>query len=222
MKKIVNDCSKLACPLCTKIESFFYHEDKNRTYVQCQNCFLVYVPKSYYLTSIEEKKQYDLHKNSPNDINYRKFLSRLFEPMNQRLSEKSSGLDFGSGPGPTLSIMFQEMGHFMNIYDKFYACDKSVLKKNYDFVCMTEVIEHLDRPKQIISDLLFIIKKKGLLGIMTKRVIDKEHFTSWHYKNDLTHICFYSVKTFQWIAKHYDLELTIVEDDVVIYRVTCS
>jgi len=52
-------------------------------------------------------------KNSPDDPRYRAFLSRLFIPLNERIAPESCGLDFGSGPGPTLSVMFEEQGHTM-------------------------------------------------------------------------------------------------------------
>ena len=42
---------------------------------------------------------------------YRKFLSRMFKPMMERIEPDSYGLDFGSGPGPTLNLMFEEEGH---------------------------------------------------------------------------------------------------------------
>ncbi|WP_143711219.1 methyltransferase domain-containing protein [Shewanella piezotolerans] len=48
-----------------------------------------------------------------------------------------------------------------------------------------------------------LLKPGATLVVMTKRVIDKAAFTQWHYKRDLTHICFYSIETFKWIADNY-------------------
>jgi len=50
---------------------------------------------------------------------------------------------------------------------------------------------------------------------MTKRVLDKKAFSTWHYKNDPTHICFFSEATFQWTAEQLGMRLKVVEKDVV-------
>ncbi len=172
----------------------------------------------HYLSDKDEKEIYNRHENSPDDQRYRDFLSRLFIPLTKKLKPNSAGLDFGSGSGPTLSIMLEEIGHKMSIYDKYY-CDKTeVLERDYDFITSTEVIEHLKQPGLEIKRLLEILKPNGYFGIMTKFASDLDHFVSWHYKNDPTHICFYSLKTFKWIAKTYSLTFEVVGSDVIIFH----
>jgi 16S rRNA G1207 methylase RsmC len=39
-------------------------------------------------------------------------------------------LDFGCGPGPTLSILLAEQGQQVDLYDPFYHDDPSVFAKN--------------------------------------------------------------------------------------------
>ena len=68
----------------------------------------MFVPRSYHLSAADEKAQYDLHENDPNDPGYRAFLDRLAGPLDKRLAPHSHGLDFGCGPGPTLSVMLEE------------------------------------------------------------------------------------------------------------------
>lgn len=208
--------SDRACPLChLGVGEDFYTD--HRTYFRCPICQLVFVPPQFFLSRDEENAVYDQHQNSPDDQGYRDFLGRLFEPMLQRLSPHSRGLDFGSGPGPTLSLMFEESGHQMEIYDPFYAPDTTPLRKQYDFITATEVLEHLHEPRRELDQLWSCLKCKGSLGIMTKRVIDGEAFSRWHYKNDPTHVCFYSTETFAWLAGYWDATMTILEDDVVIF-----
>ena len=48
--------------------------------------------------------------------------------------------------------------------------------------------------------------------------MDARAFATWHYKNDKTHICFFSVETFQWLAKKWDALLVIDSDDVVLFQ----
>lgn len=206
------------CPLCKASQIDNFYEDKKRQYLQCNTCYLVFVPSDYHLDSKAEKAEYDLHQNSPDDLGYRKFLGRIFEPINDQLQPNSDGLDFGCGPGPTLSVMFEEAGHNMTIYDKFYATDKSVFEQTYDFITATEVVEHLTDPSTELNRLWNCLKPGGTLGIMTKLVIDKDAFANWHYKNDMTHICFFSQKTFNWLAETWQAKLTFPAKDVIILK----
>ena len=205
----------IACPLCTALAAPF-HEDRRRAYLRCGTCHLIFVPDAYHLSPAEEKSHYDLHQNSPDDQAYRGFLSRLFEPVNAGIAAGSSGLDFGSGPGPTLSVMFEEAGHRMAIYDPFYAADTSPLAIQYDFVTASEVAEHFRRPADDLARLWSCVRPGGLLGIMTKMALDREAFVRWHYTNDPTHVSFFSRETFAWLAAEWSAELTFAGQDVAL------
>ncbi len=204
-----------SCPLCRTADAGLIHQDRRRDYYRCRVCRLVFVPPIQFLSAEGEKAEYDLHRNSPDDPGYRRFLSRLFVPMQERLAPRSQGLDFGSGPGPTLSLMFAEQGHSMAIYDHYYARDASVLERQYDFITATEVVEHLHDPKQELDRLWACLKPGGWLGIMTKLARDRKAFAQWHYKNDPTHVCFFARATFEWIAEQWQASLTFVAKDVI-------
>ncbi len=122
------------------------------------------------------------------------FFEPSFHPICDRLAPESLGLDFGCGPGPTLSKMFEEAGHEVTLYDRFYADDKSVLKARYDFITTTEVVEHLHHPVEELDRLWVCLKKEGRLGIMTKLALNEAAFSKRHYKNDAAHGCFFSKK----------------------------
>ncbi len=206
----------MTCPLCTQVGAELYFEDKFRSYYQCSNCQLVFVPPEFFLPNEQEKAEYDLHQNSPDDPGYRQFLSRLFEPVKKRLAPNSRGLDFGSGPGPTLSLLFEQAGHRMTIFDPFYANDPSAFQSNYHFITATEVFEHLHVPKREIFRLWNCLHIDGILGITTKLVIDCDAFSNWHYKNDPTHVCFYSRPTFEWLAHQLSADLEFIGNDVIL------
>ncbi len=208
----------MKCPLCGGVNNSLFSSDKRRDYYRCVDCALVFVPESQRLSSEDEKKEYDKHENDPSDIGYRKFLGRLFNPLCEKLDSNSFGLDFGSGPGPTLSVMLQEVGHIMNVFDIFYANKPEVLNKTYNFITCTEVIEHLHQPDEILNSLVKILDVEGLLCFMTKMVIDQQSFAKWHYKNDMTHVCFYSKETFQWIAERYNCSVEFIDKDVIFLK----
>ena len=206
------------CPLCGLSEHRHYHSDKKRDYLQCSRCELVFTPANFYLSPEQERAEYEKHENSSADLGYRRFLSRLSAPLSNRLTSGASGLDFGCGPGPALADMMAEQGFTMENYDPFFANKPKLLSKQYDFVCATEVVEHLHQPQQVFEQLFKCLKPNGLLGIMTKRVISQAAFSRWHYKNDPTHVCFYSVASFEFIADKFKAKLSIEGDDVVIFK----
>lgn len=206
------------CPLCASDNTKPYHCDTAREYVECNLCQLIFVPTDQHLSHEDEKSQYDHHQNDPLDDGYRTFLSRLHEPMQARLAPHSMGLDFGSGPGPTLSQMFEEAGHTINLFDIYYANDASIFDEAYDFITASEVVEHLSNPAEVLEKLWRCLKSGGLLGIMTKRVTSKDAFKSWHYKNDPTHICFFSEHAFKWLGNKWGTEPEFVSADVVLFK----
>lgn len=206
------------CPLCGNRQNDFYYQDQRRRYDRCRACRLVFVPPAYYLSQAEEKTEYDRHQNQPDDPGYRQFLNRLFLPLQARLAPASQGLDFGSGPGPTLSVMLTEAGHEVTLYDPFYARQPAALTRRYDFITATEVVEHLHQPGLELDRLYRLLRPGGLLGIMTKRVIDRARFAAWHYINDPTHVCFFSRETFTWMAARWGAQLDFVARDVILIR----
>jgi len=176
----------------------------------------VFVPQQFHLSPGDEREVYDQHRNSPDDPGYRQFLSRLADPLLERLAPNSCGLDFGSGPGPTLSVMLAEQGHRMTLYDLYYAPNEEALADRYDFVTSTEVVEHLAAPGRELMRLWALLKPGGWLGIMTKLVSDQGAFGSWHYKNDPTHISFFSAETFEHLAQRWGTRAEFLGKDVIL------
>jgi len=207
-----------ACPLCFSAQSALFHRDPQRDFHRCKQCALVFVPTANHLSADDEKGYYDLHQNSPHDTGYRTFLERLYKPLLQQLKPASQGLDFGSGPGPTLSLMLEEAGHSVELYDPFYAPSQTVFTRQYDFITSTEVVEHLKAPDFELNRLWALLKPRGVLAIMTKRVIDQTAFARWHYKNDPTHIVFFSEQTFHWLGKRWQVEPVFYGADVVFFN----
>lgn len=208
----------LPCPLCESRRTMPYHRDARRDYRVCPRCTLVFVPPHQRLAPEQERSVYDQHRNAPDDMGYRRFLARLFDPLSARLAPTVEGLDFGSGPGPTLSVMFEEAGHPMRIYDPFYAPDEAALERSYDFITATEVAEHLFEPGRELARLADLLRPGGWLGLMTKRVTTLEAFAEWHYILDPTHVCFFSEASFAWLGETLGMTVEFPAADVVLMR----
>lgn len=206
------------CPLCRSENNQEFSKDPHRTYHRCLDCSLIFVPFCQFLTREAEKKRYDLHQNSADNPGYRRFLNRLFIPLEQKLSAGSSGMDFGSGPDPVLSQMFKEAGHEITLFDFFYAPDTKAFDKRYDFICACEVVEHLHDVKGELDRLWSCLKPGGKLGIMTHFFQERTPFSEWYYKNDLTHVCFFSRASFLWLAQTWNTEPHFPADDVLIMQ----
>ncbi len=206
------------CPLCRGSSSYEFFQDKTRVYQKCGICSLVFVPEAFHLSREQEKSEYDKHQNDLYDPGYRRFLTRIFEPLASKLPANARGLDFGCGPGPALAEMFKEQGFKLDVYDQFYAPNPAVLKKSFQFVCATEVLEHLRDPQGVLEQLWCLIEPGGFFAVMTKLLIDKERFASWHYKNDPTHIVFYSLDTLHYLAGAWGAELSVVANDAFIFQ----
>lgn len=212
-----------SCILCgsSGIELFYqdYSEHYAGDYYRCQNCTLIFAAPKDRPSRKDEFARYETHENNPADEGYRNFLGQLFQPLNKRLKPKSKGLDFGSGPGPTLNLMFEEAGHEMQIYDSFYDDDPSVFEETYDFITATEVVEHLFHPGKELERLWNCLRPGGYLGIMTKIAEDDAvFFADWHYRLDLTHVTFYTKDTFHWLADHWNASVDFPGDRVIIFH----
>ena len=210
--------STLACPLCEAKEADNFHRDRRRAYLRCRSCALVFVPPEYHLDRAAELAEYQLHENAVDDAGYRKFLSRLSDPLGTRLAPGARGLDFGCGPGPALAAMLVEQGFQVDLYDSFFQPDRAVFERSYDFIVATEVVEHLYQPGRELQQLWGLLRPGGWFGFMTKLVISEEAFATWHYKNDPTHVCFFSRKSWQWWADKQGCSVEFVGPDVILLQ----
>ncbi|MDX1678046.1 methyltransferase domain-containing protein [Arsukibacterium sp.] len=213
------------CPLCQAHAPAFYHRDKHRCYFRCNRCALVFADRASLLSNQAEYAQYLLHNNDVQDNGYRQFLSRLSEPLLARLatmgrSAGHTGLDFGCGPGPLLAKMLTEAGQEMQVWDPYFADVPAVLNQKYDFICCSEAIEHFVQPQYEWQLWLRLLKPAGLLAIMTKRYTTLAAFSTWHYKNDPTHVSFFHQDTFSWLAARSKMTADFVTNDVVILQKT--
>lgn len=106
----------------------------------------------------------------------------------------------------------------MSTYDPFYAPTLKVLERSYDIVTCTEAIEHFHSPHVEWALFNKLVAPGGVLAIMTKRVLDKARFVNWHYKNDITHVSFFSEKTFEYLAQRDGYDVKFPANDVVLMK----
>ena len=210
------------CPLCLSngASLFFTSRQKNleRDYIHCDTCDLVFVPTEFHLDPDAARQRYLTHDNDPDNADYRRFLSRLWDELRPRLPERARGLDYGAGPGPALAAMIEEDGFSAALYDPIFHPDETVLTPTYDFVTCTETVEHFAKPRADFLRLYDLLVPGAYLGIMTDILEDKSTFPGWYYHRDPTHVAFYTRRTFRWIAEWLALELENPRPRVVLLR----
>lgn len=127
-------------------------------------------------------------------------------------------LDFGCGPGPVLVELLSRRGHDAIGYDPFFAPDAD-LSRPFDIVFCTETAEHFRSPRDSFDQLTELVKPGGTLAMMTSLHPGPERVGEWWYLRDETHVSFYSLRTFEWIAGHWGFTLEATDQrEIVILR----
>ena len=93
-----------------------------------------------------------------------------------------------------------------------------MLSGQYDFITCTEAAEHFYDPGKEFQLLANLLRPKGWLGLMTKLYSDEIDFTSWYYRRDPTHVCFYQRETMAWLAQKYFWQEQIISDQVILFK----
>ncbi len=206
------------CPLCCLTTASAFVRVRGRDYFSCDTCGLVHLARTQRLSPEREVAHYHTHQNSPDDHRYRAFLSQLAAPLSARLPLGAVGLDFGSGPGPTLSVMLAEHGFHTQNYDPFFSPDSLLLERAYDFVSCSETVEHFFNPGDEFRRFNRMLRPGGWLGIMTAVLRADEDFTTWHYPRDPTHVVFYRPQSLEWIAGRYGWTLERPHVNVALFQ----
>lgn len=110
-----------------------------------------------------------------------------------------------------LADLLSGMGIQIDIYDPYFHDDLSFSGKKYDIITSTEVLEHIREQSGLIPFLYGLLNNGGILSIMTL-FHDDCHFNTWWYRNDITHICFYSSRTCRWIARRFSMRILYINN----------
>lgn len=198
-----------ACPLCQysgAMTALFTNNKKQpRQYWACPECHLAFMAPEQRLSAEAELAYYKTHQNSPDDAGYVQFLQQLWQPLQARLSPGMRGVDIGCGPVPTLSTLIKQQGWVCDVYDPFFY--PSPWQTGVDFMTATECFEHFHAPYTELKRMVDGLNEGGWLAVMTERWRDADHFCSWHYPRDPTHVVFLHDRTLAYISAEFNLTL---------------
>lgn len=200
----------MKCPVCLSAKNVPYDQDKYRTYYLCEDCELVFVSRDKILPAIDELKRYEAHHNEENDPHYQQYLRQILDSAIPVLGEKAQGLDFGCGKTTVLAQLFETKGIQVDSYDVFFHPYDGIWNRKYDFIILSEVIEHLGSPREVMEKLSDILNQHGKIFIKTKfHPEDPLAFKNWFYKRDLTHVQFFNPKSLGFLSHHLNLTCPI-------------
>jgi hypothetical protein len=166
------------------------------------------VPRDELISIEDERTRYEHHQNESEDQVYLSYLSKIAHESALHLKKGDEGLDFGCGPSPLLGNIFSKNGFPTNSYDLFFHPNNEYQNKSYNFIILSEVIEHLRNPLDVMLKLRGLLKSLGMIFIKTKYYPEKKMFDDWFYKRDVTHVQFFNETSLQYLAS--ELKMTSV------------
>jgi len=202
------------CPLCATLGEVYYESED--VYYKCPECYGVFADEKNKPNKIEEKQRYELHDDDTNDAGYRKFVSPITSSIINDFNSESKGLDFGAGTSAIISVILHEQNYDIKNYDPYFHKHPEFLEEKYDYISSCEVIEHFYNPYKEFRLLKDMLKNGAKLYLMSEVYDEKIDFASWYYKNDPTHVFFYSKETFEWIKNNFGFKTVSINKRLIV------
>ncbi|MCE8422831.1 MAG: class I SAM-dependent methyltransferase [Candidatus Methanoperedens sp.] len=195
------------CVLCNndQVFSLDFEKIQKRNFLCCPECDLIFVPEEFHLSPEDEIFRYRLHHNTLSNKGYVRMFMEKIAAIHEICPDVHSVLDYGCGPGPVLCELMKRDGFNCDIFDPNFFPDFP--KITYDLVISTETFEHFRNIKAELNKIKLLLRSRGYLAIMTSfhdQVVD---FDGWWYRSDPTHISFFGMHTFTWIADNFGFDI---------------
>ena len=210
----------MKCPLCFQIESRPYHQDKFRSFHECIACSIIFVSRESLISFQDEKTRYDSHENVEGDPGYEAYLKKIVDSSLPYLDPGQKGLDFGCGKTKLVEKLFHREGFAVDSYDLYFHPNESIFNNQYDFIILSEVIEHLREPREVMAKLSTLLSPTGKFLIKTKLApATEKEFSSWFYKRDITHVQFFNEKSFKFLSEFLGMKEAIsLGNDLFLFK----
>jgi hypothetical protein len=161
---------------------------------------MIFVPESEHVSVDEEKSRYALHDNTVANKGYVGFLTECADVVFKETSASARILDYGSGRNAVLTGLLRDKGFDCTAYDPLYGIGTNALSKTYDAVVLCEVVEHIRNLKEELVNIRNAAGTSGKIFIRTRLYPSIENFPQWWYRNDITHVNFFSRQSLEVLA----------------------
>lgn len=188
-------------------------------YILDETTNLVQKHAKHYVSESEELKRYDTHHNTLEDNRYIKYFNTIISQFIEPNLKAGTILDFGSGQAKILAYLMTDKPVFS--YDLFYFPETNLLKVKYDNIVLIETVEHFQDPLHYFKLLTSMLNQHGRLIIQTLFKPDLSEFGDWWYVRDNTHVSFYDLKVFKYLATKLNLEIiyTNNKNEIVLKKI---
>jgi SAM-dependent methyltransferase len=208
--------TQIECPLCNA-ETVEFRRFTKAVYNRCSNCNAVFKLSTFFPLPTEEKQRYEQHNNDVHDKGYQQFVSPIVQSILNDFLPIHKGLDFGAGPGPVITKLLRDNAYSIVEYDPYFWDYPELLEQTYDYIVCCEVMEHFQKPAVSFQLLYDLLKENGKLYCKTALFSDEIDFDKWYYKNDVTHVFFYTTETIEWIKNHFGFKSVSIELNQLVF-----
>lgn len=204
----------MQCPICG-FRGVARVETPRALFHRCGRCLFVFRDPAQRPTEDEAVRRYALHRNSPDDAGYVSFLSSI---VDKAVAAAGPGVrrvvDWGSGPVAVGSRLLAARGFSVDSWDPHFNAAREPDTDAYDLALCVEVAEHFFDPAADFSALAARLRPGGVLALHTHFVPAEDGvFKSWWYKEDPTHVSFYSPAALERLARVSGLAVLAFESD---------
>lgn len=207
----------MKCLLCHHTDVSVYYKSKKASFYECSSCQVVFRNPEELLALEAEKQRYLLHNEDASDIGYRASVLPLVNTINKQFPLSAKGLDYGAGTSAIVAKMLTEKGFQMQLWDPFFHPNTNVFDQTYSFISCSETIEHFHHPLQEFQRMYDALEPKGILFCKTELLPEKEKFKDWYYKNDITHVSFFSKASLEWVQKQIGFTTLAIYGNVIVF-----
>jgi hypothetical protein len=195
------------CTLCgsKKVSKINSLSQPLRLYYSCDECHLIFTDPKHHLSREEEKNRYLVTSQQQDKSVHDHDLHEIIDPALKYITPEMKGLDYGCGPEPLLSEILTEKSFRCYNYDPLF--DFGHPEEVYDYIFATECLENFFVPANDLHKIDELLKIGGYLFVTTAQTPKIENFDKWSYKDEPTHVSFYSKATFDYIAKKFNYNI---------------
>lgn len=227
------------CPLCASPSLMFPESPFAHYLVKCTHCYFVFDPSPSLSTNQIYHDEYFIKSSGDlgfsnyqqdHEVNLINFRKRIQKALNLHPSINSY-LDIGCAFGDSLEVAIEfNIQEIQGVEVVGSACEKAREKgfsvfqgtlseaapmlAKYDFIMVSDVIEHLDDPKKFIQQCHQLLNQNGLVMIHTPniqswsaRLLRKRWF---HLKRN-EHLSFFNPRTMQNFAEENGYAVASIE-----------
>lgn len=157
----------------------------------------------HFVSSEVAKARYDTHQNGVNNVDYIAYQKSIFDQFIGIYLKSGSTLDYGCGEGAVLQRFIENLF----IYDLYYHNDDTIFKRTFDNIILIEVVEHFEDPIGEFKRLVERLNEGGRLIVQTQFYTNFEQIEDWWYVRDATHVSFYNIEAFKYLASQFNLTM---------------